>query len=73
MDDEVALVLDRQMGTEAKRQKREVYSSVSKTMSTEMHFGHPEKRIDGACQSMKEDVVYLYTHYGCCVTLVVCR
>jgi hypothetical protein len=28
-----------------------------------MHGGYPEERIDGACQSMEEDVV-VYIHHG---------
>ena len=29
-------------------------------MSTEMHSGHPEERMNGACLSKTENVVYLY-------------
>jgi hypothetical protein len=30
----------------------------------EMHNGRPEERIDGACQSMEEDVVVYIYHSG---------
>jgi hypothetical protein len=43
-----------------------VYRALAKNLvSTEISGGRPKEKMNGACQSMEEDVVYLYTRCGC--------